>query len=130
MRTLRKELMPVLKEEVALVRSQRQALAEPNPSYNKAAVSYWRNGRRGLSDAIPADQGDRLAEARPLVDVVYIVCGVNDWKNFVKTGRLWTTFRQDLEELVTDIKEICGEDCRVVRIKTVLSLLAFLFCKF
>eukprot|EP00188_Purpureofilum_apyrenoidigerum_P004420 Plantae.Rhodophyta-Purpureofilum_apyrenoidigerum.ctg49976.p1 GENE.Plantae.Rhodophyta-Purpureofilum_apyrenoidigerum.ctg49976~~Plantae.Rhodophyta-Purpureofilum_apyrenoidigerum.ctg49976.p1 ORF type:complete len:370 (-),score=46.14 Plantae.Rhodophyta-Purpureofilum_apyrenoidigerum.ctg49976:2-1111(-) len=83
-RTLRTELIPLLRDEVAAVKARRQECGNPE------------------------------LENRPIIDAVFIVCGVNDWKKFFRTGRTWRTFRIDLEELVRDIKELCGDDCRVI----------------
>ncbi|KAJ8909131.1 hypothetical protein NDN08_005825 [Rhodosorus marinus] len=87
-RQLREEVLPLLQEDVTVVKSQRTRLL--------------------------SEDSDKELLSRPPVDAVFLVVGLNDWKKAVRTGRSWRSFREDLHELVRDIKEICGEDCTVV----------------
>lgn len=88
-RALREELIPRVRDEVELINAQRK-------------------------QALAASPSEPAMFSRPPIDAVFIVCGVNDWKKFVTTGRSWRSFRQDLEQLVEEIKELCGEECKVV----------------
>jgi lysophospholipase L1-like esterase len=48
------------------------------------------------------------------VSTVVIMCGLNDYKNLILEGRLPSHFRRDLEELITKVREIVGEEAKIV----------------
>lgn len=54
------------------------------------------------------------ATGTPKVKAVVIMCGLNDYKRLVQEGRLPASFREDLRELITSVKERVGSDVRIL----------------
>ncbi|GAB5368808.1 hypothetical protein AAMO2058_001351400 [Amorphochlora amoebiformis] len=54
------------------------------------------------------------SDGNPKVSAVVIMCGLNDYKRFVQEGRTASAFKEDLRRLIRSIKDIVGQQARVV----------------
>mmetsp|Transcript_21723 Transcript_21723/g.38553 ORF Transcript_21723/g.38553 Transcript_21723/m.38553 type:complete len:303 (-) Transcript_21723:85-993(-) len=55
-----------------------------------------------------------VGPGNPKVSAVVIMCGLNDYKALIQEGRLPSMFKEDLRCLIRSIKDIVGEEVRVV----------------
>jgi len=67
-----------------------------------------------IRQSLLEDVRKAAANGQPKVTAVVIMCGLNDYKRLIQEGRLPSAFKEDLRLLIRNVKEIVGQEARVV----------------
>jgi lysophospholipase L1-like esterase len=97
---------------VAGLRARLQAAADASEAAVAAAASAAPSLRSRVSGLVHAGEESLLTAAAEGVDIIIVMCGLNDFKR-LPAGRTAGAFRRDLDQLLALLQERAGAGCMV-----------------